>query len=81
MTDTPQAGRTKWITLGVLGTASFLDGLDNNIVTVALPSIQRDMGIGFAAAQWTMAGYALAFSMFLITGDGSVTSSGSSGPS
>uniref|UniRef100_A0AAU3HMB4 MFS transporter n=1 Tax=Streptomyces sp. NBC_01393 TaxID=2903851 RepID=A0AAU3HMB4_9ACTN len=68
MTDTPQAGRTKWITLGVLGTASFLDGLDNNIVTVALPSIQRDMGIGFAAAQWTMAGYALAFSMFLITG-------------
>ncbi|MEU9445589.1 MFS transporter [Streptomyces sp. NPDC048304] len=68
MTETPQASRGRWVALGVLGLASFLDGLDTNIVTVALPSIQRDMHIGFAAAQWTMAGYALAFSMFLITG-------------
>ncbi|MGP3691606.1 MFS transporter [Streptomyces sp. IBSNAI002] len=68
MTDTAQSGRARWVALGVLGTASFLDGLDANIVTVALPSIQRDMEIGFASAQWTMAGYALAFAMFLITG-------------
>lgn len=81
MTDTAQSGRARWVALGVLGIASFLDGLDANIVTVALPSIQRDMEIGFASAQWTMAGYALAFSMFLITGGDSVTSSGPSGSS
>ncbi|MFF3847904.1 MFS transporter [Streptomyces sp. NPDC002328] len=68
MTETPRASRGRWVALGVLGFASFLDGLDANIVTVALPSIQRDLDMGFAAAQWTMAGYALAFSMFLITG-------------
>ncbi|MET9496321.1 MFS transporter [Streptomyces sp. NPDC006552] len=68
MTETPQAPRGRWVALGVLGLASFLDGLDTNIVTVALPSIQRDLDVGFATAQWTMAGYALAFAMFLITG-------------
>ncbi|MFJ9034002.1 MFS transporter [Streptomyces sp. NPDC102274] len=68
MTETSQPPRGRWVALGVLGIASFLDGLDANIVTVALPSIQRDMDIGFTTAQWTMAGYALAFSMFLITG-------------
>ncbi|WP_079173223.1 MFS transporter [Streptomyces monashensis] len=68
MTDTPQLGRARWVALGVLGIASFLDGLDTNIVTVALPSIQRNMEISFSTAQWTLAGYALAFSMFLITG-------------
>ncbi|MFJ9214163.1 MFS transporter [Streptomyces sp. NPDC102264] len=68
MTETPEPPRGRWVALGVLGIASFLDGLDANIVTVALPSIQRDMDIGFTTAQWTMAGYALAFSMFLITG-------------
>ncbi|HEU5471992.1 MAG TPA: MFS transporter [Actinophytocola sp.] len=60
--------RNRMVALGVLGLAGFLDGLDANIVTVALPSIQRDLGVGFATAQWTLTGYALTFAMFLITG-------------
>ncbi|MEV6173471.1 MFS transporter [Streptomyces sp. NPDC051954] len=48
--------------------AAFLDNVDSTIVTVALPSIQDDLGADFATAQWTLAGYALAFAVFLITG-------------
>ncbi|MFJ5688123.1 MFS transporter [Streptomyces sp. NPDC093099] len=58
----------RWIALVVVTLASFLDNLDANAVTVVLPTIQRDLGAGFTAAQWTLAGYALAYALFLITG-------------
>ncbi|MFE3590615.1 MFS transporter [Streptomyces niveus] len=64
----PPLPRGSWAVLGVLGAASFFDGLDANIVAVALPSIQRDLGGGFATAQWAVAGYALATAVLLITG-------------
>ncbi|MFI6153793.1 MFS transporter [Kitasatospora sp. NPDC051170] len=60
--------RLRWLLLAVVTGASFLDSLDVNIVTVVLPAVQRDLGTEFATAQWTLAGYALAFSLFLITG-------------
>ncbi|MDN5385620.1 MFS transporter [Streptomyces sp. LB8] len=60
--------RRRWAVLGVLGVASFFDGLDANIVAVSLPSIQRDLGTGFATAQWAVAGYSLATAVLLITG-------------
>ncbi|MFJ9693751.1 MFS transporter [Kitasatospora sp. NPDC101183] len=60
--------RLRWLLLAVVTGASFLDSLDVNIVTVVLPAVQRDLGTGFATAQWTLAGYALAFSLLLITG-------------
>ncbi|MFC8827314.1 MFS transporter [Streptomyces sp. NPDC057137] len=60
--------RGSWAVLGVLGAASFFDGLDANIVAVALPNIQRDLGGGFTTAQWAVAGYSLATAVLLITG-------------
>ncbi|MFF8568722.1 MFS transporter [Streptomyces albidoflavus] len=60
--------RRRWAVLGVLGAASFFDGLDANIIAVALPSIQRDLGGGFSMAQWAVAGYSLATAVLLITG-------------
>ena len=36
----------KWWTLGALSFALFMIMLDNTVVNVALPSIQRDLGIG-----------------------------------
>ncbi|MET9888049.1 MFS transporter [Streptomyces sp. NPDC006430] len=60
--------RRRWAVLGVLAAASFFDGLDANIVAVALPSIQRGLGGGFATAQWAVAGYSLATAVLLITG-------------
>ncbi|MEV5880264.1 MFS transporter [Streptomyces sp. NPDC052101] len=67
-TPAPAASRRKWVALAVVLLAAFLDNVDSTIVTVALPRIQDDLGAGFATAQWTLAGYALAFAVFLITG-------------
>ncbi|MGC3003199.1 MFS transporter [Streptomyces sp. G35A] len=60
--------RRRWAVLGVLGAASFFDGLDANIIAVALPSIQRELGGGFSMAQWAVAGYSLATAVLLVTG-------------
>ncbi|MER5886559.1 MFS transporter [Streptomyces sp. NPDC001941] len=66
--QTQAPSRRKWVALAVVLLAAFLDNVDSTIVTVALPSIQNDLGADFATAQWTLAGYALAFAVFLITG-------------
>ena len=42
--------------------------LDFTIVNVALPSIQRDLGVATSAAQWVVTGYGIAFSGLLILG-------------
>ncbi|MDG4861243.1 MFS transporter [Streptomyces sp. T-3] len=61
-------GRKRWIALAVVMLATFLDNLDANAVTVVLPDIQKDLGAAFGTAQWTLAGYTLAYALFLITG-------------
>jgi EmrB/QacA subfamily drug resistance transporter len=48
--------------------AFFMDVLDTTIVNVAIPSIQTGLGATYAAIQWIIAGYSLAFALFLITG-------------
>lgn len=47
---------------------TFMTFLDFFIVNVALPSIQRDLHAGQAAIQLVVAGYALTFSVGMITG-------------
>ncbi|KAB8191075.1 MFS transporter [Nonomuraea phyllanthi] len=56
------------LVLGVVLTAAFMDNMDATIVSIALPRIQRDLAGGSALAQWSLAGYALAFAVLLITG-------------
>jgi EmrB/QacA subfamily drug resistance transporter len=58
----------RWFAAAVMLGASFMDLLDSTIVNVAIPSIRRDLGGGYAAAQWITAGYALSFALLLITG-------------
>ncbi|MFC5004201.1 MFS transporter [Dactylosporangium cerinum] len=58
----------RWPALAVMLIAAYMDLLDTTIVTVALPSIQRDLGASDAALQWIAAGYTLAFALALITG-------------
>lgn len=64
----PEVGRTQWVALVVLLVAVFMDMLDGNVVSVAIPSIQRELGAGYAAIQWITAGYVLTFALLLITG-------------
>src|SRR4029079_6052929 len=42
--------------------------LDNTIVNVALPSIQRDLHIGISELEWVVNGYALTFAVLMLTG-------------
>jgi EmrB/QacA subfamily drug resistance transporter len=42
--------------------------LDATVVNVALPSIGRDFGVGLADLQWTVTGYTLTLSAFLLLG-------------
>jgi EmrB/QacA subfamily drug resistance transporter len=42
--------------------------LDNTVVNVALPSIQRDLGIGLSELEWIVTGYALMFAALMLTG-------------
>jgi EmrB/QacA subfamily drug resistance transporter len=42
--------------------------LDNTVVNVALPSIQRDLGIGLSELEWTVNAYALTFAVLMLSG-------------
>jgi EmrB/QacA subfamily drug resistance transporter len=48
--------------------AAFMVVLDFSIVNVALPSIERELGMTAAAVQWVITGYAIAFAGLLILG-------------
>ena len=48
--------------------ALFMIMLDNTVVNVALPSIQRDLDASIAGLEWTVNAYTLAFAVLLVTG-------------
>src|ERR671937_797786 len=58
----------KWLTLVAVAFGLFMIMLDNTIVNVALPSIQRDLGIGISELEWVVNGYALTFAVLMLTG-------------
>ena len=58
----------KWWTLGAMCFALFMIMLDNTVVNVALPSIQRDLDASIAGLEWTVNGYTLSFAVLLATG-------------
>jgi EmrB/QacA subfamily drug resistance transporter len=58
----------KWWTLGAVAFGLFMIMLDNTIVNVALPAIQRDLDIGISELEWVFNGYALTFGVLMLTG-------------
>jgi EmrB/QacA subfamily drug resistance transporter len=58
----------KWWTLGAMCFALFMIMLDNTVVNVALPSIQRDLSASISGLEWTINGYTLSFAVLLATG-------------
>jgi EmrB/QacA subfamily drug resistance transporter len=54
--------------ISLICAAQFVLQLDFSIVNVALPSIQRELGMPAAALQWIVTGYALAFGSLLLAG-------------
>jgi EmrB/QacA subfamily drug resistance transporter len=58
----------KWLTLAAVSVGLFMIMLDNTVVNVALPSIQRDLGADLSELQWIVTGYALTFAALLLVG-------------
>jgi EmrB/QacA subfamily drug resistance transporter len=58
----------KWWTLAAVGVGLFMLMLDNTVVNVALPSIERDLGARLSELEWIVTGYALTFAALMLTG-------------
>jgi MFS family permease len=55
-------------TLVAVGLATFMTYLDNNIVNVAIPDIQRELGLSTAGIEWVVSSYILTFAGLLLAG-------------
>ncbi|MFI0937868.1 MFS transporter [Streptomyces sp. NPDC021020] len=62
-----QSSRRWWV-LVVIGIAQLMVILDATIVTIALPSAQKDLGFSDGDRQWVVTAYALAFGSLLLFG-------------
>ena len=58
----------KWITLAAVSFGLFMIMLDNTVVNVALPTMQRDLHVSVSQLEWVVIAYALTFASLLITG-------------
>jgi EmrB/QacA subfamily drug resistance transporter len=58
----------KWWTLAAVAFGLFMIMLDNTVVNVALPSIERDLHVSISSLEWIVTAYALTFAALLITG-------------
>jgi EmrB/QacA subfamily drug resistance transporter len=61
-------GNRRWWTLAAMCFALFMLMLDNTVVNVALPSIQRELGASLSGLEWTVNAYTLTFAVLLVTG-------------
>src|SRR5262249_6018847 len=59
--------RAAWIPLTALCLAFFVEMVDNTLLSIALPTIGRDLGSGTTALQWVTGAYSLTFGGLLLT--------------
>ncbi|MEV5497481.1 MFS transporter [Nonomuraea fuscirosea] len=62
----PYSPDSRWTALGVLSATGLMTVLDGSIVTVALPTIQRDLGFTPAGLSWMVNAYLIAFGGLLL---------------
>jgi EmrB/QacA subfamily drug resistance transporter len=60
--------RTTIWTFVITSIALFMVTLDNLVVTMALPTIRRDLGASIEDLEWTVNAYTLSFAVLLLTG-------------
>src|SRR4051812_5994559 len=59
--------RAAWIPLAALCLAFFVEMVDNTLLSIALPTIGRDLGSGTTGLQWVTGAYSLTFGGLLLT--------------
>ena len=60
----------RWLILAILSVSVFLVVVDNLIVNVALPTLQRELNATTTGLQWIVDSYALVFAGLLLAGGG-----------
>ena len=60
------AYRKRWWTLGILSISLLIIGLDNTILNVAIPTLQRELGATATSLQWMVDAYILVFAGLLL---------------
>ncbi|GAB3737591.1 MFS transporter [Amycolatopsis oliviviridis] len=58
----------RWRALALLCTANFMVILDSQIVVLAVPSIERDLGFDGGGTHWVLSAYLLSFGLLLLPG-------------
>jgi len=58
----------RWWILVAVSLATFMTYLDNNIVNVAIPTIQRSLHLSVAGLEWVVSGYVLVFAGLMLVG-------------
>lgn len=66
MTSTLGERRARWAVLAGLTLVSFLLLLDDTAVSVALPSIRRQLGLGLSGLEWVVNGYTLPLAALML---------------
>jgi EmrB/QacA subfamily drug resistance transporter len=59
-------GRSRWVALSVITVVSFLLLLEDTAVSVALPAIRRDLGVGLTGLEWVVNAYTLAIAVLVL---------------
>jgi EmrB/QacA subfamily drug resistance transporter len=68
MSSNNTGDRRRWLALVAVALGTFMTYLDNNVVNVALPSIQRDLHLTISGLEWITSGYILVFAGLLLVG-------------
>ncbi|MGO8951056.1 MAG: MFS transporter [Ktedonobacterales bacterium] len=66
MSKAPFPNPRRWLGLMGLALGVFAAILDTTVLTVAVPTLLRELGASLAAIQWVIAGYSLVFASLLI---------------
>lgn len=65
--DTSVVYRRRWFTLVTLSTSLLIIGLDNTVLNVAIPTLQREFDATATTLQWMIDAYILVFAGLLLT--------------
>jgi len=65
--ETAATNPRRWLILAAMSMTMFIATVDNTVMTVGLPSIQRGLGASSAQLQWALDAYTLAFATLLFS--------------
>ncbi len=67
-TGTRRPETRRWWALAAVSLATFMTYLDNNIVNVAIPTIQRSLHLSVSGLEWVVSSYLLTLAGLLLVG-------------